>query len=88
MSIRKGIYYTTMEKTAIILKNGNCQAVRMPKKFNTPEIQFSIRTKGSSILLSPKTSSWENVKQSLAEYSDDFMKDGRNQPPIGKKDLF
>jgi antitoxin VapB len=77
-----------MEKTAKVFKSGNSQAVRLPKEFNTSETQFYIRKIGTSILLTPKTSSWEIVEQSLTEFSDDFMKDGRNQPPIEQRDSF
>lgn len=77
-----------MEKIAKVFKSGNSQAVRLPKEFNTRETQFYIRKIGTSILLTPKTSSWEIVEQSLAEFSDDFMKDGRKQPPIEQRDSF
>lgn len=75
-----------MKKTAKVFKSGNSQAVRLPKEFNTHEAQFYLRKIGSSILLTPKIGSWKVVEQSLAEFSDDFMQEGRNQPPIAQRD--
>jgi len=75
-----------MEKTAKVFKSGNSQALRLPKEFNTDEKQFYIRRIGSSLLLTPKASSWETVEQSLSAFSDDFFKDGRNQPPIQQRE--
>jgi antitoxin VapB len=50
-----------MEKKAKVFKSGNSQALRLPKEFNTDEKQFYIRMIGTSLLLSPKASSWEMV---------------------------
>jgi antitoxin VapB len=75
-----------MKKTAKIFKSGNSQAVRLPKEFNTDLKQFYIRRIGSSILLTPKGGSWEIVEQSLLEFSDDFLQEGRNQPSMQQRD--
>jgi antitoxin VapB len=75
-----------IEKTAKVFKSGNSQAVRLPKEFNTEETQFYIRRIGTSLLLTPKESSWESIEQSLSEFSDDFLSDGRNQPILQQRD--
>ncbi|MBN2761964.1 MAG: AbrB/MazE/SpoVT family DNA-binding domain-containing protein [Bacteroidales bacterium] len=75
-----------MEKTAKVFKSGNSQAVRLPKEFNTDESHFYIRRIGTSILLTPKARSWETLEQSLLEFSDDFLHEGRNQPPLQQRD--
>lgn len=77
-----------MEKTAKVFKSGNSQALRLPKEFNTDEKQFYIRRIGSSLLLSPKASSWEMVTRSLTSFSDDYFEDGRNQPAIQQRETF
>jgi antitoxin VapB len=76
-----------LKKTAKVFKSGNSQAVRLPKEFNTDEDQFYIRKIGTSILLTPKVSSWETLEQSLSEFSNDFLRDGRKQPPLQIRDI-
>jgi antitoxin VapB len=76
-----------MEKTAKVFKSGKNQAIRLPEEFTTNETQFYIRKIGSSILLTPKAHSWETVEESLSEFSEDFLAEGRNQPPIQQRDI-
>ena len=74
--------------TAKLFKNGNSQAVRLPK-----ECRFEGETEvvackiGDIVVLSPKSSPWKVMWQSLDMFSDDFMAD-RNQPELQKRDLF
>lgn len=86
MDIQKWISNSVMKKIAKVFRSGNSQAIRLPKEFNTHETQFYIRKIGSSILLTPKVRSWETFEEGLSEFSDDFMLDGRNQPPLEKRD--
>jgi len=48
-------------------------AVRIPKR------------KQESQLLRPKKKSWAALGESLHKFTDDFMKDGRNQPRLQKR---
>jgi len=69
-----------MEEIAKIFKSGNSQAVRLPKKYRTSQKEFIIRRSGSSLILIPKGEQWNAFDESLSQFSEDFMEDGRNQP--------
>lgn len=62
--------------------SGNSQAVRLPKEYQVEEKELYIKKIGNTILLFPRSNPWEAFERSLTEFSDDFMKDGRNQPPV------
>jgi antitoxin VapB len=66
--------------TAKVFKNGNSQAVRLPREFNTKEDEFFIKKDGHMIMLIPKDKVWDIFKEGIAEMSDDFFKNGRKQP--------
>lgn len=68
-------------KTAKVFKSGNSQAVRIPKEFHLEGEEVEIRKQGGSLILRPKKKSWAALIDSLMKFSDDFMKQGRNQPP-------
>ena len=72
-------------KTAKIFRSGNSQAVRIPKEFQMQGDEVEIERKGEVLLLRPKTRSWDAFGQSLRKFSDDFMRDGRNQPQAQKR---
>ena len=68
-------------KTAKVFQSGNSQAVRIPKEFHLDGEEVEIRKRGRSLILRPKRQSWAALFESLGKFSDDFMEDGRNQPP-------
>lgn len=65
--------------TAKVFENGRSQAVRLPKDYRFDDDEVVINKIGDIVLLMPKNSRWNNMLQSLDLFSDDFMKDGRNQ---------
>ncbi len=67
-------------KVAKVFRSGNSQAVRLPKDFQTKEKEFVVSKLGSSIVLTPHDSLWVTFDEGIAEFSKDFMEDGRNQP--------
>ena len=71
--------------TAKLLKNGRSQAVRLPKecRFNADEV--AINKVGDIVILMPKENKWSGFLNSLDLFSDDFMADGREQPPIQER---
>ena len=73
---------------AKVFTSGNSQAVRIPKEFHIDFPELLIKKIGSSIILSPKESNWENLKNSLDEFTDDFMSSGSNQPSMQNRELF
>jgi len=68
-------------------KNGNSQAVRIPKEFALPDGDLFIEKIGGAILLIPRNDPWRLFEKSLHGFSDDFMKDGRSQPEIQKRSV-
>lgn len=67
--------------------SGNSQAVRIPKEFHIDFSELLIKKIGSSIILTPKKSNWENLERSLSEFSDDFMMEGRAQPAMQEREV-
>ena len=68
-----------MEK-AKLFQNGNSQAVRLPKEFRMPGNEVKIYKKGNQIIIEPLETTWDALFESLAEFPEDFMEEGRNQP--------
>ena len=79
-----------MTAIAKIFKNGQSQAVRLPKEFrfeNQDEL-FVKKVENGIILLSKNDKSiWDNMFDKLDEFSDDFM-EIRIQPSQNREDLF
>jgi antitoxin VapB len=72
-------------KTAKIFRSGNSQAVRIPKEFQLEGDEVEIQRRGSVLVLRPRRKSWKALLQSLQKFSDDFMENGREQPPLEKR---
>jgi antitoxin VapB len=66
-------------KTAKLFKNGDSQAVRLPKEFRFAGSEVLIKHAGSAVVLLPKSKSWDTLLSSLANFSADYMND-REQP--------
>ena len=75
-------------ETAKLFKNGNSQALRLPKKFRMPGTEVVIYRQGERIILEPLPNSWEFIFTALDEFPDDFMAEGRQQPAMQKRVLF
>lgn len=66
-------------KTAKLFKNGESQAVRLPKEFRFEGAEVLIQRVGDAVVLLPKARSWKTLTESLAKFPADFM-DERGQP--------
>lgn len=85
-----------MPQTAKVFRSGNSQAVRLPKEFRFDVDEVDISREGDAIILRPHNSDkgkWSSLKAALARgFSDDFMTEGREQPPMQERpdldDLF
>ncbi|NCF66642.1 MAG: AbrB/MazE/SpoVT family DNA-binding domain-containing protein [Chloroflexi bacterium] len=66
-------------KVAKLFKNGQSQAVRLPKEFRFEGTQVFIKRVGNAVLLLPEQNSWQGLFDSLSLFSDDFM-EVREQP--------
>ncbi|MDZ7758849.1 MAG: type II toxin-antitoxin system VapB family antitoxin [Desulfovermiculus sp.] len=74
-----------MEK-AKLFQNGNSQAVRLPKEFRMPGNEVKIYKKGNQIIIEPLETTWDALFESLAEFPEDFMEEGRNQPAVQNRE--
>ena len=72
-------------KTAKIFQSGNSQAVRIPKEFKLNAAEVEIQRRGETLVLRPKKKSWAALVESLERFTQDFMENGRNQPPVQKR---
>jgi len=66
-------------KTAKLFKNGDSQAVRLPKEFRFAGKEVLVKRIGEAVVLLPKSRSWEALIGSLAKFPADFMRE-REQP--------
>ncbi len=71
-------------KTAKLFKNGQSQAVRLPKEFRVTGNEVYIKKEGEAIILLPKEKSWGPLINSLKHFAKDF-KIERNQPIENQK---
>jgi len=79
-----------MLATAKLFKNGQSQAVRLPKEFrfqNSKEV--FIKKINDMVILIPKKDKtvWDSMFNNLDNFSDDFMQT-RTQPEQKREDLF
>jgi antitoxin VapB len=66
-------------KTAKLFKNGQSQAVRLPKEYRMAGTEVFIKKQGNAIILLPKEKSWEPLFESLKHFEKGFRIE-RNQP--------
>ena len=66
-------------KTAKLFKNGESQAVRLPKEFRFEGEEVFIKRAGNAVVLFPTAKSWDVLLESLDRFPADFMND-REQP--------
>lgn len=75
-------------KTAKLFRNGQSQAVRLPKEFRFEGEEVFIKRSGNVVVLIPSTHSWDALFGSLDKFSADFMNE-RNQPEQpGREEMF
>jgi antitoxin VapB len=72
-------------KKAKIFKNGQSQAIRLPKEFQFKGKEVFAQKVGNGVLLLPVDNPWELFRQSLNKFTDDFMVT-RNQPKYDERE--
>jgi antitoxin VapB len=75
-------------KVAKLFKNGQSQAVRLPKEFRFEGTQVFVKRVGNAVLLLPEQHSWQVLFDSLALFSEDFMEDRQQPEQQEREDLF
>ena len=74
-------------KTAKLFKNGESQAVRLPKEFRFSGTEVLIQRVGDAVVLLPKAKSWDALFASLAKFSPDFLATRDDAPPQRRPSL-
>ncbi|MBN2198899.1 MAG: antitoxin [Candidatus Aminicenantes bacterium] len=72
-------------KTAKLFRNGQSQAVRLPKEFRFEGEFVYVKKSGNAVILLPCRGIWDPLVGSLNDFSDDFMAD-RKQPKGQKRE--
>ena len=62
-----------MEATAKLFKNGNSQAVRLPKEFRFEGDEVIVKRIGNAVVLLPREAFYDTLIDSLDMFSGDFM---------------
>lgn len=65
--------------TAKVFENGRSQAVRLPKECRFDDEEVYVNKMNDVVMLIPKDHKWASLFESLDMFSDDFMKDGRDE---------
>jgi antitoxin VapB len=66
---------------AKLFKNGNSQAVRLPREFKFQGDEIYVKRIGKLVVLIPEEDPWGSLVQSLDGFSDDFLEE-RKQPQM------
>ncbi len=72
-------------ETGKIFKNGQSQAVRLPKSCRFKGSEVYVKKMGDMVILVPKDKPWELFVKSLDQFTDDFMMD-RVQPSMENRE--
>lgn len=75
-------------KTAKLFKNGESQAVRLPKEFRFTGEQVFIKRVGNAVVLFPKVGSWDTLIESLNKFPPDFMSNREQPREAERRDSF
>ena len=72
-------------KTAKLFRNGQSQAVRLPKEFRFEGDFVYVKKSGNGIVLLPAKGIWAALVESLNKFSDDYMTE-RDQPKAQERE--
>jgi antitoxin VapB len=66
-------------QSAKLFQNGRSQAVRLPKEFQFSGDEVFIQRHGDAVILIPHEKAWEVFMEGVSGFSNDFMREGRDQ---------
>jgi len=72
---------------AKLFRNGQSQAVRLPKEFCFDGDSVHIKRIGKAVVLLPYNEPWETLFDVLGQFSPDFMEE-RKQAPLEEREGF
>jgi len=73
--------------TTRVFQSGNSQAVRIPKEYQLNVSEIEIFRRGDELVLREKRDDLSDVLDIFSSMPDDFMEDGRNDPPPQDRDF-
>lgn len=73
--------------TTRVFKSGNSQAVRIPQEFQFDVNEVEIFRRGDEIILRKRPDNLLDVLDLFESLPDDFMQEGRNDPPPQERDF-
>lgn len=68
-----------------VFKTGRSQAIRLPKEFRVSTAEVRLKRTAEGFLVITKDP-WAVFFEGVAALSDDFMSEGRVQPPLESRD--
>jgi antitoxin VapB len=72
-------FWSESMKMARLFRNGQSQAVRLPKEFRFEGDFVYVKKSGDAVVLLPAKGIWNSLVESLDKFSDDYMSE-RDQP--------
>jgi len=72
-------------QTAKLFKNGNSQAIRLPKEFRFEGDEVCVKQVGSVVVLYELNSRWRQLNEAVGQFTDDFMADGRGDQGVSEE---
>jgi antitoxin VapB len=72
---------------AKLFKNGQSQAVRLPKSLRFEGREVYARKLGNAVVLLPLNDPWAPLRESLPQFSDDFLRERQPQPDQRRESL-
>ena len=69
-----------------VFKSGNSQAVRLPKEFQFDVGEVEIFRRGDEVVLCKPRRDASRVFELLTSLPQDFMEEGRQQPPLEQRE--
>lgn len=73
-------------RTAKLFRNGQSQAVRLPKEYRFEGDKVFIKRVGDAVVLLPYQAAWQTLFDSLNLFSSDFMNE-RAQPDEQEREI-
>ncbi len=70
---------------AKVFWSGRSQAVRLPKDYRIETDEVRISRRGDAIILEPIPKDWSWLDAIVGTMSEDFMKEGREQPTMQER---
>ena len=71
---------------AKVFMSGRSQAIRLPKEFRVSADEVYLKKTPEGFLVIERDP-WELFHEGIEQLSDDFMADGRQQPPMDERDV-